>query len=290
MSRKLLTILGILSACLLCLPLMNSHARLLGYWSFDNKNDVGRDLSPNKNHGELKGGAEWIGRGKVGGALKLVEAADSYLEVPHADSLNVKDQLTLMCWVQFANPGDLTGTGRDMSLIWKNGPPGDRRFLTAYALRIVRPHTKFGSFAFDATMTQGRAAAADPDFLDAADAGKTWFHVAGVADGTKIRVYRNGKQTAEADQRGEFQISEHPLTIGFDLRAAKAEARRDQLGYVDGLMDEVVVLDKALAQAEIKAAMELGEKGDTLEGFQPVFAVEPEGKLATKWAEIKAKK
>ena len=191
---------------------------------------------------------------------------------------------------QFANPGDLTGTGRDMSLIWKNGPPGDRRFLTAYALRIVRPHTKFGSFAFDATMTQGRAAAADPDFLDAADAGKTWFHVAGVADGTKIRVYRNGKQTAEADQRGEFQISEHPLTIGFDLRAAKAEARRDQLGYVDGLMDEVVVLDKALAQADIKAAMELGEKGDTLEGFQPVFAVEPEGKLATKWAEIKAKK
>ena len=111
MFRKSIAIPGILSACLLCLPLMNSHAKLLGYWSFDNKNDVGRDLSPNKNHGELKGGAEWIGQGKVGGALKLVAAADSYLEVPHHDSLNIKDQVTLMCWVQFANAGDLTGTG-----------------------------------------------------------------------------------------------------------------------------------------------------------------------------------
>ena len=40
------------------------------------------DLSPNRNDGELKGGAKWTEKGKVGGALLLVEAEDSYLEFP----------------------------------------------------------------------------------------------------------------------------------------------------------------------------------------------------------------
>ena len=55
-------------------------------------------------------------------------------------------------------------------------------------------------------------------------------------------------------------------------------------------MDEVVVADKALTAAEIKEAMELGEKGKSIEGFNPIFAVEPESKLATQWGAIKAQK
>ncbi|MCZ6675684.1 MAG: LamG domain-containing protein [Candidatus Poribacteria bacterium] len=289
MSRRFI-ISWVLFTCVLCLPLTNGDARLLGYWSFDDKNDLGKDFSPNGNHGVAKGGAAWTGAGKVGGGLLLDWDADSFLQVPHDDNLNVTDQVTLMCWVKFTEPGDFDDTGRDQSLIWKNGPPGDKRFLSAYALRIFRRHTKFGSFAFDANMAEGRIAIADPVYPDQGDVGKTWYHVAGVADGAKIRVYVNGKEKVSDDQKGAFQASDQPLTIGFDLRAAKAETRRDQLGYVDGIMDEVVILDKALTQAEVQGAMETGEKGNTLEEFQPVFAVQPEGKLATQWAEIKARR
>ena len=250
------------------------------------KNELGRDSSPNRNDGEIKGvgSAEWIAKGKVGGGLNLNNA---WLEVPHDDSLNLKDQATLMCWVKFANPGDFAaGGGREQSLIWKYAPfETNKRFWTSYALRVWRPKSNFGSFGFDANMTKGRSAAVDPKFPEQADIEGEWFHIAAVADGTEIRVYTNGKETGKGPQRGLFQDSDLPLTIGHDLRPILAHH-----AFVNGIMDEVVVADKALTAAEIKTAMELGEKGKSIEEFNPIFAVEPESKLATQWGAIKARK
>ena len=277
---------GILLVCLLCWSTMNADAKVRGYWAFNTKNDVGKDSSPNRNHGELKGegSAEWIAKGKVGGGLNL---NNGWLEVPHDASLNLEDQVTLMCWVKFNNPGDFAaGGGREQSLIWKYGPfETNKRFWTSYALRVWRPKSNFGSFGFDANMTEGRSAAVDKKFPEAADLEKTWYHIAAVADGTEVRVYTNGKETGKGPQRGEFQASDLPLTIGHDLRPILAHH-----AYVNGIMDEVVVADKALTAAEIKEAMELGEKGKSIEGFNPVFAVEPESKLATQWGAIKARR
>ena len=277
---------GILLNCLLCWSTMDADAKVRGYWAFKSKNELGRDSSPNRNDGEIKGvgSAEWIAKGKVGGGLNLNNA---WLEVPHDDSLNLKDQATLMCWVKFANPGDFAaGGGREQSLIWKYAPfETNKRFWTSYALRVWRPKSNFGSFGFDANMTKGRSAAVDPKFPEQADIEGEWFHIAAVADGTEIRVYTNGKETGKGPQRGLFQDSDLPLTIGHDLRPILAHH-----AFVNGIMDEVVVADKALTAAEIKTAMELGEEGKPIEGFNPIFAVEPESKLATQWGAIKARK
>ncbi len=277
---------GILLNCLLCWSTMDADAKVRGYWAFKSKNELGRDSSPNRNDGEIKGvgSAEWIAKGKVGGGLNLNNA---WLEVPHDDSLNLKDQATLMCWVKFANPGDFAaGGGREQSLIWKYAPfETNKRFWTSYALRVWRPKSNFGSFGFDANMTKGRSAAVDPKFPEQADIEGEWFHIAAVADGTEIRVYTNGKETGKGPQRGLFQDSDLPLTIGHDLRPILAHH-----AFVNGIMDEVVVADKALTAAEIKTAMELGEKGKSIEEFNPIFAVEPESKLATQWGAIKARK
>ena len=286
MSRRLIILGSVVIYCL-CSSLMTVDAKVLGYWAFNSKKELGKDSGPLGNDGEVKGEgtAEWIAKGKVGGGLKL---ANGWLEVPHDDSLNVKDQITLMCWVQFSGDGDPFGdTGRDQSLVWKNGPfATNKRFWTSYALRVWRRHTKFGSFGFDANLAGGRSAAADPDFPDVGDAGKTWYHIAGVADGTEIRVYTNGKQKKSAAQRGEFQSTDLPLTIGYDLRPGLLGGRE----FLLGIIDEVVIVDKALTEAQIKGAMELGEKGKSLEGFNPIFVVEPKSKLATQWARIKARK
>ena len=118
-----------------------------------------------------------------------------------------------------------------------------------------------------------------------ADLEDNWYHIAATADGTEIRVYTNGKETAKGPQRGEFQASDLPLTIGHDLRPILIH-----FAFMNGVMDEVAVADKALTGAEIKEAMELGEKGKSIEGFNPIFAVETEGKLATQWGAIKARK
>ena len=64
---------------------------------------IGKDSSPNHNHGELtdRDRAKWVWPSRVGGALQLDGGPG--LEVPHDESLNLKDQLTLMCWVKFAD-------------------------------------------------------------------------------------------------------------------------------------------------------------------------------------------
>ena len=278
--------LGILLCYLFNSFLIHLDAKLLGYWSFDDKDNLGKDLSPNRNGGELKGGAKWTEKGKVGGALLLVEAEDSYLEVPHDNSLNLKDQMTLMCWVKFTNPGDFEGLGREQSLIWKNAPfQTNKRFWASYALRLFRREFKAG-FAFDANMTKGRTVTADEDQPKVDE----WLHATVVADGAQVKVYANGVEKTSVEQRGEFQPTELPLTIGVDLRNPKAgAARRDQLGFLAGVMDEVVILNHALTAGQIREAMKLGEAGQSLEEFQPVFAVESRSKLAIKWAEIKAK-
>ena len=289
---RIMLVLGIVLIYLFCCPLTNTDAKLLGYWAFEDKDNLGKDSSPNRNHGDPKsfiGEAKWTDKGKVKGALHLANGQETWLEVPHHESLNVKTgQITMMCWIKFTDPGAFTGFGEDGSLIWKNAPFAEnKRFWTSYALRLYRPGISRGSFSFDANMTEARAAAIDPDFPLVVD---EWYHVAGVADGTKIRIYTNGKEKAVGDQRGVFQPSDDPLTIGFDLRDPNEPVARHFLGFVRGIMDEVVILDHALTAGQIKEAMELGEKGKSLESFQPVFGVEPQGKLAVKWGAIKMAK
>ena len=284
MSRRFIIFGGVL-IFLLGSFLIDVDAKLLGYWTFDVKANAHRDSSPNSNHGDFKGGAGWTPKGKVAGGVILEEGADSYFEVPHDNSLNATDQVTLMCWVKFTRPD----FGRDQSLVWKNAPFKDsnKRFWASYALRTFREGFKLGGFAFDANTEGGRTAAVDPDFLVAND----WYHVAGVADGKEVRVYTNGKEKIVKEQRGAFRPTDFPLTIGHDLRDPDAgKVRRDQLGYVQGVMDEVVVLSHALTAAQVKEAKELGDRGKSLDKYAPVAAVEPTGKIAVKWGEIKARR
>lgn len=284
MSRRFIIFWGVL-ICLLGSFLVEANAKLLGYWTFNVKANAHRDSSPNNNHGEFKGGATWTPKGQVAGGVILDEGSDSYFEVPHDDSLNVKDQVTLMCWIKFTAPH----FGRDQSLVFKNAPfkESKKRFWASYSLRTFREGFKLGGFAFDANTEGGRTAAVDPDPLIANE----WFHVAAVADGKEVRVYTGGKEKVVKPQRGAFRPTEFPLTVGFDLRDPDAgKVRRDQLAYVQGIMDEVVVLSHALTAKQVQEAKELGDRGKSLDKYVPVAAVEPTGKIAVKWGEIKARR
>ena len=280
-------ILVVLSIYFLSVFPNHADAKALGYWMFDDKNKLGKDSSGFDNHGEPKKAAAFDVKGQVGGALKLDGV--SWLEVPHDDSLNAKDQITLMCWVNF-DAGAL-GESSEVSLIYKNGPfilegdQKDRRFWTSYSLAKLRPRKKLGSFIFEAQMTEGRVFTAPGD-KDHPEMNE-WYHIAATANGSKVRLYTNGVEKAVADQRGEFKPSEQVLTIGFDLRIPPD--RGGSKPYHFGLLDEVIILDKAITQDQVKEAMELGEKGKSLEDFQLLFDVAPQDKLAVKWGELKAR-
>ena len=124
MNKRFSILTTFIALLILCGSTMATNAKVVGYWSFNNSEHIGEDLSPNHNHGELKDRdrAKWVWPGRVGGALQLDGGPG--LEVPHDESLNLKDQLTLMCWVKFADLNDFAYAqrSRQQSLIWKSAP------------------------------------------------------------------------------------------------------------------------------------------------------------------------
>ena len=126
MNKRLWILTTLIVLLILCGSTMETHAKVVGYWSFNNSEHIGEDSSPNRNHGELtdRNRAKWIWPGRVGGALQLDGGPG--LEVPHDESLNLEDQLTLMCWVKFADLNDFAFAqrSRQQSLIWKSAPGG----------------------------------------------------------------------------------------------------------------------------------------------------------------------
>ncbi len=92
-----------------------------------------------------------------------------------------------------------------------------------------------------------------------------WLHVAVLSDGKKFKIYANGENVAETD----FQ----------ETRGANETYRlggEGGEGY-GGAIDDAAIFSRALDEDEINA---LGNGF----GFIPV---QPEGKLATRWAHIK---
>jgi hypothetical protein len=243
-----------------------SDAEVIGYWNFDNSNNIGEDYSGKGNDGQGEVNAQWTKDGRFGGGLKL--DGKSWLEVPHDDSLNVKKEVTLMCWVIFDEVGNFY-----QSLIWKNAPfEKDDKFWSCYALRVFRSGLNIGGFGFDANTTKDRTITnpGDPDYPEA----KKWYHATAIANGSEVIIYTNGEKKASTTQNGDFQSSKEPLTIGFDLRKP-AEIKE----YTRGIIDEAAVFNHAFTYDEVRKAME--------QGVTAVLAINPKSRLATTWASIK---
>ena len=104
-----------------------------------------------------------------------------------------------------------------------------------------------------------------------------WVHAAVTYDGSKLVLYKNGEKAGEtalsgdldnADGKGRFVINGNYNSLDGGLSE-----------WCFAIIDEVLVFDEALTQAQIKAYMEKGFKG--------VAPVDPASKLTGTWAEIK---
>ena len=98
MKNLILTLILLISL----LAIQNSFAvlddKLALYLSFDEgTGQTAKDASQNKNDGTLHQ-ANWA-KGKYGSALSLSGEKGSWVEVPDAPSLDIRDEITLMAWV-----------------------------------------------------------------------------------------------------------------------------------------------------------------------------------------------
>lgn len=208
------------------------------------------DLSKFGNHGEITD-AEWTADGKIGGAL-VFDGVSSLIEVPHHDSLHPGgDQITIEAWFK------PTTFPAGHPPIARKGAVGDSSW------GLDTPGGKARGFIYNAPGDFAVADGATQMQLN------TWHHLAMVYDGKEVRVYLDGEIDGKVERGGDLHQNEASVWIG--KKALESI-------WIDGVIDELRILNIAISQEQIQADMQKGV----------AFAVEVTGKLATTWGRIKS--
>jgi hypothetical protein len=230
---------------------------VVAIWLFDEgQGDVAKDLSPNGNDASFNGAPKWV-PGKFGDALYF-DGADDYLAAEDSDTLDVVgEEITLMAWV------NADGWPADWNhVIRKTTPDSATPYfyilgVHATALAFIHLQTDAGDF-YD---LQGATALPT----------KEWIHLTMTYDGEEIKIYVNGEVDGSFPANGAIQPNEGELRIG----------RGNPAGYFTGTIDDVAIFKVALSEDEVRSIMN--------KGLASAMSVEPQGKLAETWGNIKAR-
>ncbi len=206
------------------------RADLVGYWDLnEGTGNVAHDRSGNDNHGTLNGPA-WEA-GLYGQALRF-NGTNSYVEVPTSGSLEIDGQVTVAAWIHWADSGDtwlcVMANGQ------QNGPWENYGLFINRASRFVY---------FTLALDGGHVTQQTPNNL--IEPGR-WQHVAGVWDGSVVRIYVDGQLAFEQARTGVLVPPGLPLRIGH---------RNGSAHFFSGVIDEAAVFDHALTEAELQEAM-----------------------------------
>lgn len=214
-----------------------SPSGLVSRWAGEgNAND-----SQDGNHGTLVNGATFAA-GKVGQAFSF-DGIDDFVALGNPANLRITGAMTIDLWVNIAGSGTgLTGRGEGgrttLFAKWDDigtGTAGYGMFL------LEQPAGTFKVEFFVSSTGSNAIGSVSATAL----AKNTWYHVAGVYDGSFVRVYVNGIQEAST-----------PHTAGiFNTTAAAEIGAVDRPGgdahHFQGRVDELEIFNRALSAEEI---------------------------------------
>lgn len=195
--------------------------------------------------------------GKFGNALYF--DGTNFLEVPSSKTIEITDQITLEAWVKpevlSMGEDNMTVLTKDCSyymVLRENG------HLATYFYGLNPP----GYHLSKSTLKEGK-----------------WSHIAITADGSKVRLYINGKLDSEISSSGKISVSEcgAPQSIGIGAEVRIPERGQPNHRYFKGCIDEIRVSDTARSEEEIKESF--------MHGLQ--VGIEPSDKLPLTWGRLK---
>ena len=242
-----------------------SYARVdpetaVGVWLFDEgKGDTAKDSSGKGNHGTLMGKPKWID-GKFGKALEF--DGSNYVQVPHADSLTMTNDITVEFWFK---------TSKKMVAFEDRQAVVGKHYLEyevgIYPSGGVHTYTSNGAGGYDEGINTNNA--------DNAWAKNEWYHLAWTLEDTHEIVYINGINVGEFNKPNKgTKPGTHPLEIGRRVAGSLP---------LEGAVDEVGVFNAVLEEKDIQDSMNKG-----LERLLGFTAIEPSSKLTTVWGQIKS--
>jgi len=201
---------------------------LVGWWKFDEgSGTTALDSSGSGNHGTLVGNPRWV-PGMIGSALEF-DGTEDAVEIPNSDSLSITEAITIAAWTYMA-----ANASGEMAIVSK-GVWGANDL--PYELTEDSGGVIFWQFYDDA----GRDTCS-PDSPPVDE----WHHIAATYDGTIFKCYIDAVLAEEWGYVGEMPENKRPVTIG----------RRSGGGtYYQGVLDEVVIYNRALDETEIVPVM-----------------------------------
>jgi hypothetical protein len=185
------------------------------------------DVSGNNNHGVLANGPVWTTAGKYGGALTF-DGANDLVSINDGPSLDLTTGMTLEAWVK-------PSTAAGWRTILLKEIPGNLAYGTYANQSGQRPgaEIRVGGKTYNTSGNNSLSTI-------------TWTHLAATYDGSMLRFYVNGIQSASRTVSGPIATSSNPLRIGGNLIWGE---------YFRGQIDEVRIYNGALTQSQIQADM-----------------------------------
>jgi hypothetical protein len=220
---------------------------MIGYWSFDASTidgDTIKDLSGNGNDGIINFDVKIV-EGKIGDALEFDGVDNHYVDTGMMVTEEQYESLTMMAWAKPYMVDDYY-----TQIMGCDDGGWDRGY---------------GYWADEWCIQVGHGGDWMPgDIVDIDE----WQHTAVIYTPDNVYFYKDN-QKSEFGKRTTPTTSANPLIIGGDIPCGPC--------FVTGAIDEVMVYDHALTDAEI-------ERNFNAKGF----AVDAAGKLALTWGAIKA--
>lgn len=182
--------------------------------------------------------------GVKGNALLLESKQQGFLNVAAPGKFNLANGLTVSAWVKVKSMNsnaNILSCAEDVA-----DPKGGWILFCSYGKAVFKAVDDSGAFV-------GVASAANTVPPNA------WVHLAGVVDGTNIRLYLNGEEVASKPFVAPVKLADTALVIG--NHATIAGWRHSECPAFGGLMDEVKIFEAPLSAAEVKAESERALSG-----------------------------
>jgi len=234
---------------------------IIALWTFDKGNGKEAiDITGHGHDGTFDLGAT-VGPGKFGSSAQLDGVKGQVIIVKDDDALNVTKELSIVAWVKWNKGGVVHGELRQWPMMVNKVHINEAYLLFLDTGDAPNPDKPSIAFRMKGPGTVYSKVTVKDD---------TWYHAAGTYDGKAIKIYINGDLSNELAATGAIATTSDVLTIGAD---------KGGIGNrFDGTIDEVGLFNRALTPDEVI---------QTMDGFDRMLAVKPNGKLSTTWGILK---
>ncbi|MFH1724857.1 MAG: LamG-like jellyroll fold domain-containing protein [Elusimicrobiota bacterium] len=222
-----------------------------GHWKFDEGEGITAfDATGHGNDGRIYGATRETGI--AGGALSF--DGNDQVKVPNADSLNIAGPLTVEAWVYMTQKD---GVGTD-TIIVKQQRSGYRvNYHLAYSNMEDRFRFRVGNMSRDTSL-----------YSETVPETGLWYHLAGVYDGTSMKLYINAEEEAATSAAPPPGGNDGPLEIGSGHTKDTAPNY-----WFNGLIDEPAVYSRALSAEEVRRRHSLNDPPVAVAGADLIVAM-----------------